>query len=407
MAEPADIEDDEDEEECPKCPPVGAPAWMATFADMATLLMAFFVLILSFAEFNTPKFKMISGSLKNAFGVQKTVPVVEQPKGTTVISLEFSPSPSPSVTQEMTQETTELQKPEIEVDSKKEDSVDGDRQDDFGQNQGTGQAGDMQGERTAAQMDAAELGAALQSAIQDGDVSVEMLGENVVINFPSPDDTEKDLPSLLEETLAALAEARNASGQAESEILLGGLEQQLKELSMAANAEGQGPGPSAITQEQEVREQAVMANATLTENQLAVALQDEIEQGLVTVERRDGSVFVTVGSGGAFPSGSADLTGAASDILSRVAFASMTSNSEVTVTGHTDNVQISDGALYRDNWDLAAARAASVVQSMQSTGLVPAGKLKAVSLGETKPVADNDTAEGREKNRRIEIEISF
>jgi chemotaxis protein MotB len=150
-----------------------------------------------------------------------------------------------------------------------------------------------------------------------------------------------------------------------------------------------------------------MANATLTENQLAVALQDEIEQGLVTVERRDGSVFVTVGSGGAFPSGSADLTGAASDILSRVAFASMTSNSEVTVTGHTDNVQISDGALYRDNWDLAAARAASVVQSMQSTGLVPAGKLKAVSLGETKPVADNDTAEGREKNRRIEIEISF
>ena len=143
MAEPADIEEDEDEEECPKCPPVGAPAWMATFADMATLLMAFFVLILSFAEFNTPKFKMISGSLKNAFGVQKTVPVVEQPKGTTVISLEFSPSPSPSVTQEMTQETTEVQKPEIEVDSKKEDSVDGDRQDDFGQNQGTGQAGDM------------------------------------------------------------------------------------------------------------------------------------------------------------------------------------------------------------------------------------------------------------------------
>jgi len=47
------------------------------------------------------------------------------------------------------------------------------------------------------------------------------------------------------------------------------------------------------------------------------------------------------------------------------------------------------------------------VQSMQSTGLVPAGKLKAVSLGETKPVADNDTPEGREKNRRIEIEISF
>ena len=405
MAEALEVEDDE-EEECPKCPPVGAPAWMATFADMATLLMAFFVLILSFAEFNTPKFKMISGSLKNAFGVQKVVPVVEQPKGTTVISLEFSPSPSPSVTQEMTQQTTEMQKPEIEIDSKKEDSVDGNQQDNFGQDQGSGQAGDTDGTRTAAQMDAAELGAALQAAIQDGDVSVEMIGENVVINFPSPDETQKDLPSLLEETLAALAEARNASGQADSEILLGGLEQQLKQLAMAVNADGQGFGPSAKTEQEEILDQAVLANANLTEMQLAVALQDEIAQGLVTVERRDGSVFVTVGSGGAFPSGSADLTGAARDILSRVAYASMTGDSEVTVTGHTDDVPIS-GGLYRDNWDLAAGRAASVVQSMQATGLVPAGKLKAVSLGETKPIADNATAEGRDQNRRIEIEISY
>ena len=79
--------EEQEEEECPKCPPVGAPAWMATFADMATLLMAFFVLILSFAEFNVPKFKQISGSLKNAFGVQRIIPIVEQPKGTTVLRI--------------------------------------------------------------------------------------------------------------------------------------------------------------------------------------------------------------------------------------------------------------------------------------------------------------------------------
>ena len=401
----AEIEEEEDE--CPKCPPVGAPAWMATFADMATLLMAFFVLILSFAEFNTPKFKMISGSLKNAFGVQKVIPTVEQPKGTTVISLEFSPSPSPSVTQEMTQQTTEMQKPEIEIDTKKEDSVNGNQQDDFGNDQGKGQSVDGDNTGSAAMLDASELGAALQNAIQDGDVSVEMIGKNVVINFPSPDETQKDFPSLLKETLTALAEARNASGQADSEVLLGGLEQQLKELSMAVNADGQGFGPSKKTEQEEIEEQSVLANATLTEDQLAIALQDEIAQGLVTVERRDGSVFVTVGSGGAFPSGLADLTGAAQDILSRVAYASMTGDSEVTVTGHTDDVPISAGGVYRDNWDLAAARAASVVQSMQSTGLVSANKLKAVSLGETAPVADNGTAAGRDTNRRIEIEISY
>ena len=102
---------EEEEQECPECPPKGAPAWMATFADMATLLMAFFVLILSFAEFNVPKFKQISGSLKNAFGIQRTVPVVEPPKGTTILSLNFSPNPTPSVQENLKQQTTETDQP--------------------------------------------------------------------------------------------------------------------------------------------------------------------------------------------------------------------------------------------------------------------------------------------------------
>ncbi|HAN80649.1 MAG TPA: flagellar motor protein, partial [Gammaproteobacteria bacterium] len=66
--------------------------WMATFADMATLLMAFFVLILSFAEMNVPKYKQITGSLKAAFGVQRLVPVVEPPKAQSLIAREFSPA---------------------------------------------------------------------------------------------------------------------------------------------------------------------------------------------------------------------------------------------------------------------------------------------------------------------------
>ena len=125
MAEEARLDVEEEEQECPKCPPVGAPAWMATFADIATLLMAFFVLILSFAEFNVPKFKQISGSLKQAFGVQKIVPVVEQPKGTTVISLNFSPNPTPAVTETLRQQTTTVQEPELELKTKTEDTPDG------------------------------------------------------------------------------------------------------------------------------------------------------------------------------------------------------------------------------------------------------------------------------------------
>ena len=67
--------------ECPACE-AGAPAWMATFADMATLLMAFFVLILSFTEMEDPSItKMLEGTMTEAFGVQRNKPSLEAPVG--------------------------------------------------------------------------------------------------------------------------------------------------------------------------------------------------------------------------------------------------------------------------------------------------------------------------------------
>jgi chemotaxis protein MotB len=409
MAAVVEVEEEEDDEECPKCPPVGAPAWMATFADMATLLMAFFVLILSFAEFNTPKFKQISGSLNNAFGVQRIVPVVEQPKGTTVISMEFSPSPSPSVSNELTQQTTEQELPEVEVKTKDQDATAGDEKSTDGQSEGQGGEKAESGDQaTAGQaMSGDELASALQDAIQSGEVQVEMAGENVVINFPSEDTTQTDLPSLIDETLTALAEARQASGQADQEVLFGGLEQELAKLATAAKeaAENQGQADTAAAAEQ-ANAQAAAEAAGVAENQLQAALQSELQQGLVEVERRDGKVVVTVGAGGAFSSGKAEITDQAREIMNRISVVSMGAESSITVSGHTDDVPISNTA-YRDNWDLAAARASSVVQAMQDTGMVSAGRMKAVSYGETQPVASNSTPEGREENRRIVIEIDF
>jgi chemotaxis protein MotB len=382
---------------------------MATFADMATLLMAFFVLILSFAEFNTPKFKQISGSLNNAFGVQRIVPVVEQPKGTTVISMEFSPSPSPSVTNELTQQTTEQELPEVEVKTKDQDATAGDEKSTDGQSEGQGGEKAESGDQaTAGQaMSGDQLASALQDAIQSGEVQVEMAGENVIINFPSEDTTQTDLPSLIEETLTALAEARQASGQAEQEVLFGGLEQELAKLATAAKeaAENQGQADTAAAAEQ-ANAQAAAEAAGVAENQLQAALQSELQQGLVEVERRDGKVVVTVGAGGAFSSGKAEITDQAREIMNRISVVSMGAESTITVSGHTDDVPISNTA-YRDNWDLAAARASSVVQAMQDTGMVSAGRMKAVSYGETQPVASNSTPEGREENRRIVIEIDF
>ncbi len=398
MAEEALDDEEKDEEDCPKCPPAGAPAWMATFADMATLLMAFFVLILSFAEFNVPKFKQISGSLKEAFGVQKVVPVVEQPKGTTVIELNFSPNPDPSISTTLRQDTTELQKPELEMKTETEKSPEGTGDEKKSQSDFEGAGGE--GEE---QVDAQELAKQLKKAIDTGEVTVETLGENVVINFPEEKTSDEDVSTMIAETLEALNEAREKSGASESEVLFGGVEQELEKLAAAIDEslpqDGQGQGGSSTEGEEE-------RIASRTTEELTVALKEQIDQGLIEVEQREGKVFVTVGSGGAFPSGTADLTEEAQRIIDRIALSAMSPDSSIKVTGHTDDVPISNGQ-FRDNWDLGAGRAASVVQAIQNTGLIGGDRLEAVSKGEMEPVADNTTASGREKNRRIEIEISY
>ena len=378
MAEEAENpEIEEEEEECPKCPPVGAPAWMATFADMATLLMAFFVLILSFAEFNVPKFKQISGSLRNAFGVQKIVPIVEQPKGTTVLSLNFSPSPSKSVTNEMTQQTTNVNQPDLEVQNKTKDS-DGD---------------DSQSSE--------EIVKALEEAVARGDIEVQTLGEKVVVNFTPTEAEEKDLPQLLQKTLNAIEKAKKAAGKSDQEVMFGGLEGTLAQLAeAAADAQQQAE------QDQEKKAEAI-DKAILKEDELKVALKQEVDQGLVAIERDEDKVIITVGAGGAFASGSANLTPEAITIMERIAGVNKDSGSEITVSGHTDNVPLIFGSQYRDNWDLAAARSASVVQSLSKDDVITPERLEAISYGESRPVDSNDTATGRAKNRRIEIEINY
>ena len=354
---------------------------MATFADMATLLMAFFVLILSFAEFNVPKFKQISGSLKNAFGVQRIVPVVEQPKGTTVLSLNFSPSPSPSITKEMTQQTTQIEQSKLELQQKDKDSDGSD-----GQN------------------DAEQIINALEEAIARGEIEIETIGEELVVNSskskPQEDQNLEEMVNEVLETLDVMKENQNNNEPIDEE-LLENIETQLAEISDNLSENDQ------LNEDQSKSDKEKEKKSEVSEDDLRIALKEEIDLGLVQVERKDGKVFITVGAGGAFESGSAELTSQAIEIMQKVAEKGVGNNGKVTVSGHTDNVPLVFGSNYRDNWDLAAARAASVVQAMQSSGIVSPNRLQAISYGESKPIADNNTSSGREKNRRIEIEIQF
>ena len=194
-----EVVDDEEEEECPKCPPAGAPAWMATFADMATLLMAFFVLILSFAEFNVPKFKQISGSLKNAFGIQRIVPVVEQPKGTTVLSLDFSPSPAPSVTKNLTQQTSESEQKNLDLKSEIDD-------------------GDSAKSNSKESLQAKELSKEVMSNISSEDIKVETVNDKVLVSVNTDNKTSEEVSKLVREALDSVETAREKTGATDTDV---------------------------------------------------------------------------------------------------------------------------------------------------------------------------------------------
>ncbi|RKZ89355.1 MAG: type VI secretion system protein TssL [Gammaproteobacteria bacterium] len=110
-----------DQTDC-NCPPEGLPAYMGTFADLMSLLMCFFVLLLSFAEMDALKYKMVVKSLDNAFGVQREVAANEIPKGTSIIAQEFSPGePRPTPLKEVRQDTIDETRDALKIKLDAED----------------------------------------------------------------------------------------------------------------------------------------------------------------------------------------------------------------------------------------------------------------------------------------------
>ena len=392
MAEAQVQIEEEEEEECPKCPPPGAPAWMATFADMATLLMAFFVLILSFAEFNVPKFKQISGSLKNAFGIQRVIPVVEQPKGTTVLSLNFSPSPAPSVTNNLKQQTSESEQKNLDLKSEIDE-------------------GDSAKSNSKETLEAKELSKEIINEVSSEEVKVETVNDKVLVSINTESKSSEEVSKLIQKTIAAVETARENTGATDTDVLIGGIDKDIKSMASATienkSLKDQVNQLESKNSENEKNTQEKTKKAEFSEDQLRVALKQEIGKGLAEVQREKDRVIVTVGSAGAFNSGSAKLTKQARAIMKKIATVTAKGAGQVNVSGHTDDVPLIFGGQYRDNWDLAAARASSVVQELSKANTIPSEKLKAISFGETKPLEQNDTRQGREKNRRIEIEIKY
>lgn len=180
----------EDEDKC-KCPP-GAPLWMATFADLATLLMCFFVLLLSFSEMDVLKFKQIAGSMKFAFGVQNVLEVKDIPKGTSVIAQEFRPGrPEPTPIEVIMQQTIDIPQKTLDFHDGESDRAGGTKRDagkqTGGESSSTSTQTNSQSESESESQSQQELEEtikkALEREIDDGALEVENLGQQLVIRI--------------------------------------------------------------------------------------------------------------------------------------------------------------------------------------------------------------------------------
>lgn len=133
------------------------------------------------------------------------------------------------------------------------------------------------------------------------------------------------------------------------------------------------------------------------------ALETLIDQELVSVKKDGLSLEIELKSRILFPSGSAQLASTAKPILLQLADIIRGFDYPVRVEGYTDNVPISTRQ-FPSNWELSAARASSVVRLISSAGIDPL-QLTASGFGEFRPVANNETEEGRASNRRVVVVV--
>ncbi len=248
----------------------GVPAWVMTFADLMTLLMCFFVLLLAFSEMDAAKFKQLSGSMKDAFGVQAEIEVRTIPKGTSVVAQEFSPGrPDPTSLAEVRQFT---------IDS----------------------------------------------------------------NRNSLDALSRELKAINE------------------------------------------------TQDHARR--------------LRLALKDEIDKGNVAIQTEGMKIIVHIMENASFESGLADVRRTFLPALKKIADLIDKNSGEVTISGHTDNVPISNER-FRSNWELSTSRAVSVAHELLKSPTLDASHIMVTGHADTRPRAPNVSTEDRAKNRRVDISI--
>jgi len=373
-ADPELEEADEQEEpkkakpkECPKCE-AGAPAWMATFADMATLLMAFFVLILSFTEMEDPSItKMLDGTMTEAFGVQYEEPSIEPPIGESMIAENYRTTKTPAGL-EAQEETTDEEPVEQDLEENTDVS---------------------QSETIS---DIENLRRTFATEIAKGKVEVTEEDGKITVSVNETD------AELLEES-----GTRNSDGEIDSEDLE--IFAKVAESQAFMETELEVEYLSADTEDEMLRQ--TRKNQALDDKyqMLQADLSAEIQQGLAAVEKVGDQILISLSAANSFRSGYAELQQGFLPTLRNVGESVARAGGQVQVSGHTDNIPIAFSERFDSNWDLSAARAAAVADFFFDTNDLDSERVSVFGYADTKPVADNESPSGRAQNRRIEILI--
>ncbi len=211
------------------------------------------------------------------------------------------------------------------------------------------------------------------------------------------------------ETMLAEARKRNQELKDDYAALQGSLDQSLKQsaqgsVNISKLVDEINASNKYIKQLVEAKSKSDSLNMVLTNNLTRSLSRDELQD--VDIKVLKGVVYISLADNMLFKSGSYQINERAMETLSKIAkIIKDYRDYDVLVEGNTDNVPISRTNI-RNNWDLSALRASTVVQVLQTKFGVNPSRLSAAGRGEYNPIADNSTDTGRQRNRRTEIIIT-
>ena len=170
------------------------------------------------------------------------------------------------------------------------------------------------------------------------------------------------------------------------------------------------PPEQASEQDKEAKALMEKLNKTLAQTQedaqqLAQRLQGPMERGELEIETQGQNIIVRLREQGSFDSGSADLNPQARTTLATIESILHSKQGRVQVLGHTDDIPIKTNR-FRSNWELSAVRAVAVADALMANGTLATNRFEVTGFADTHPLASNDSAPNRARNRRVEIVIA-